>query len=117
MVKVPICRAAEISIHAPPRGATFPPLVRPCGITFQFTPLREGRRMGAAEREPGRRISIHAPPRGATSAAPTCAEPRRISIHAPPRGATDARQGGHEGERHISIHAPPRGATLPAIWR
>ena len=32
-----------ISIHAPPRGATFfftPPFTR---ISFQFTPLREGR--------------------------------------------------------------------------
>ena len=44
MVKVPICRAAEISIHAPPRGATFP--------------VSESPGVG--------KISIHAPPRGAT---------------------------------------------------
>ena len=44
VVKVPICRAAEISIHAPPRGATFP--------------VSESPGVG--------KISIHAPPRGAT---------------------------------------------------
>ena len=37
-------KALEISIHAPPRGATsrIPALV--FGAVFQFTPLREGRR-------------------------------------------------------------------------
>ena len=32
-----------ISIHAPPRGATFTAFVGDTGISFQFTPLREGR--------------------------------------------------------------------------
>ena len=79
----------NISIHAPPRGATkimaeytaaaaqfqFTPLregrpigkvIEQPGSLFQFTPLREGRRSGV--RPPRRRppISIHAPPRGAT---------------------------------------------------
>ena len=57
--------------------------------TFQFTPLREGRREVALEELYGEGISIHAPPRGATGIAES--EPRRlaISIHAPPRGATN----------------------------
>ena len=33
-----------ISIHAPPRGATCFPICWNCCRTFQFTPLREGRR-------------------------------------------------------------------------
>ena len=34
---------------------------------FQFTPLREGRRMRALLRSGVQNISIHAPPRGATA--------------------------------------------------
>ena len=56
----------EISIHAPPRGAT----------KAKF----EGMRI------PG--ISIHAPPRGATRKAGGLESVYNISIHAPPRGAT-----------------------------
>ena len=57
-----------ISIHAPPRGATFRRLARPPPpLEFQFTPLREGRRVAKCEPR-GLAISIHAPPRGATSA-------------------------------------------------
>ncbi len=59
----------EISIHAPPRGATF----QRCSVGDEW------------------KISIHAPPRGATR----CNQLRKrknraISIHAPPRGATFA---------------------------
>ena len=76
-----------ISIHAPPRGATFPrssrwwtlrhfnsrpsargdykALTTYSPTTFQFTPLREGRLEGA-ELSAVISISIHAPPRGAT---------------------------------------------------
>ena len=79
----------DISIHAPPRGATPPaqPQIRTACV-FQFTPLREGRqvykshgfgrtyfnsRPSARGDSPGRgyqlliNISIHAPPRGATA--------------------------------------------------
>mgnify|MGYP007046815326 CR=1 FL=1 len=55
---------------------------------FQFTPLREGRRIPHVRLVEAQMISIHAPPRGATmltSCPPTEAP---ISIHAPPRGAT-----------------------------
>ena len=78
---------SNISIHAPPRGATCAILVSSAGS-----------------------ISIHAPPRGATRACWLAADGADISIHAPPRGATkpDPPQ---SGGSPISIHAPPRGAT------
>ena len=57
---------AEISIHAPPRGAT----------------------PAASRAASSQQISIHAPPRGATPTSPAAGPPRHISIHAPPRGAT-----------------------------
>ena len=120
-----------ISIHAPPRGATNRRDARPAVPTFQFTPLREGRRIRAKRSpqaayfnsRPSARgddsettrsrsvsISIHAPPRGATFCGFPTTFPLQISIHAPPRGATkpDPPQ---SGGSPISIHAPPRGAT------
>ena len=69
-------------------GRQFNKIFKQIADLFQFTPLREGRR----EKLRGLRraeISIHAPPRGATPRCPSnrgrC---RQISIHAPPRGAT-----------------------------
>ena len=88
-VCVHILGGQDISIHAPPRGAT-----RACSARKQA--------IG---------ISIHAPPRGATISFFRSSPSVDISIHAPPRGATD---GGvaRRNRRVISIHAPPRGATL-----
>ena len=127
----------EISIHAPPRGATSPPRWTPWPPTyfnsrpsargdsqqqrapqplrkFQFTPLREGRRRLSSADGSSDDISIHAPPRGATPHDRHLLHLMAISIHAPPRGATH-----HQGKRsnysNISIHAPPRGATTPSI--
>ena len=60
----------NISIHAPPRGATG-------FLTPVLTTLH---------------ISIHAPPRGATLQGKRCRKATKISIHAPPRGATGSRQ-------------------------
>ena len=56
----------NISIHAPPRGATKTRTHFWRASTFQFTPLREGRRV-APFLQPLGAISIHAPPRGATA--------------------------------------------------
>ena len=78
---------------------------------FQFTPLREGRRLRGLllrllqfhfNSRPSARgdqatdgymahvlISIHAPPRGATGFTDEIADADIISIHAPPRGATE----------------------------
>ena len=57
-----------ISIHAPPRGATPRNYhLREATKIFQFTPLREGRRVRHALADDVGDISIHAPPRGATA--------------------------------------------------
>ena len=123
----------DISIHAPPRGATG---CRRSGIIvytiFQFTPLREGRRGRLRRFYFHDFISIHAPPRGATHTVRLIASCPFISIHAPPRGATlpKMNRGSYlfyfnsrpsargdlwvravRGTAAISIHAPPRGAT------
>ena len=124
-----------ISIHAPPRGATSRERLqrrrsgdfnsRPSArgdwleseqsempFQFQFTPLREGRRLEHARAVVVLIISIHAPPRGATHTAGAAGSPPAISIHAPPRGATST-AGAAGSPPAISIHAPPRGATTP----
>ena len=127
----------EISIHAPPRGAT---------VAFVLRGLRLA-------------ISIHAPPRGATCFVEGSLYGWVISIHAPPRGATNKNKKNAEGlpfqftplregrlkanarkfsdnlfqftplregrrclllqQRNdfISIHAPPRGATMGGLHR
>ena len=125
----------NISIHAPPRGATPTPTPTPpasyfnsrpsargdgCAAgearllhLFQFTPLREGRLDGIRHLVQLILISIHAPPRGATRLAKRAGQGKGISIHAPPRGATV--HGVCWGYWNlISIHAPPRGATVSA---
>ena len=78
----------QISIHAPPRGATTEKQEYPLAQLFQFTPLREGRRNMGNWCKPIYSISIHAPPRGATKPEPPHCGGSPISIHAPPRGAT-----------------------------
>ena len=120
-----------ISIHAPPRGATkwkrkrkprryfnSRPSARGDqskkqqrkSATFQFTPLREGRRVRLdleAYRLPyfNSRPSARGDEKRKTEWNETL-----ISIHAPPRGATACPRDGRAGLA-ISIHAPPRGAT------
>ena len=81
-------RRVNISIHAPPRGATVSTGPKNITYQFQFTPLREGRRTSRTTgckrhsfqftplREGRRGVSVH---HGADG---------KISIHAPPRGAT-----------------------------
>ena len=121
----------NISIHAPPRGATEPcPLFwreyeyfnsRPSArgdhssrqtataTLFQFTPLREGRHQGI---QPVRRgyISIHAPPRGATRHS---RQPLSTTgyFNSRPSARGDMIGAICFLSLFISIHAPPRGAT------
>ena len=104
-----ITAGRDISIHAPPRGATAnrprntarkryfnsrpsargdPPTHNGrTPLQFQFTPLREGR------------------PRPSTRRWPTSA----ISIHAPPRGATRRFNGGHLHLQHFNSRPSARG--------
>ncbi len=80
-----------ISIHAPPRGATYDDGTRVLkSYLFQFTPLREGRLLFT--------MCIISPVyfNSRPSARGDLTDVQRhvietISIHAPPRGATDYR--------------------------
>ena len=100
----------DISIHAPPRGATRRILRRALRLQFQFTPLREGRH--------GTSLAI----RQAFSFqfTPLREGRRTAALHAAIAALfqfTPLREGRRvlrRVERHavvISIHAPPRGAT------
>ena len=107
----PTTFALQISIHAPPRGAT--PLSRRTGRLkgkpFQFTPLREGRHYARVINQIAF-ISIHAPPRGATKNRRHA--PRvRDNFNSRPSARGDRIGDHHAGQSLISIHAPPRGAT------
>ena len=126
----------QISIHAPPRGATeatssrtsrrrfqFTPLRegRPdkqrrarAATTFQFTPLREGRHARILQSGANLVISIHAPPRGATRDAVRPPHARHISIHAPPRGATGSAM--RRTDAHVLFQFTPlrEGRQIPA---
>ncbi len=127
---------ADVSIHAPVRGATTKPAsasrwtvfqsTRPCGARQQLrcsfhevTMFQSTRPCGARPPQPGRRrpaaqVSIHAPVRGATvQGDPPRPEGRPVSIHAPVRGATGVGRIAAQ-LAPVSIHAPVRGATTPA---
>ncbi len=129
---------ANISIHAPPRGATDDVMNALKPILFQFTSLREGRPSAPATKKTRwRNFNSRPSARGDVPAPEVADAPEGISIHAPPRGATCTTCGHvsssrfqftplREGRRcrrchatnniSISIHAPPRGATCsPAL--
>ena len=126
----------DISIHAPPRGATpRNQLPRYNRAYFNSRPSARGdiHRMdksrnegyfnsrpsargddGAGAEMKYQRISIHAPPRGATS------PHKKIFVHllfqfTPLREGRPDGCGGGGVKKSISIHAPPRGATFPAV--
>ena len=126
----------DISIHAPPRGATCKQYFQWLNERFQFTPLREGRRRDRCSaradgifqftplREGRRRDdSAHRTPvifqftplrEGRRTHMVRRLHLRRISIHAPPRGATTELTLAIRS-KIISIHAPPRGATKSEV--
>ncbi len=125
-------KTIDISIHAPPRGATAEPAAnvvrtfyfnsRPSARGDKMKGMRFSMPMNFNSRPSARgdqgnvlgiicdRISIHAPPRGATRKSGGLESVYNISIHAPPRGATEV-VALLVAEVLISIHAPPRGAT------
>ena len=88
--RLPIHTFAEwkISIHAPPRGAT-PAQSRRClALVFQFTPLREGRRMLGFPDSPAILFQFTPLREGRQCFPNSNIRFPGISIHAPPRGAT-----------------------------
>ena len=102
-------RTIKISIHAPPRGATSSATVLASGVLFQFTPLREGRQHCGINCPVLPFISIHAPPRGATNTANQNYSKLLISIHAPPRGATPSQSPIPADARHFNSRPSARG--------
>ena len=80
--------STDISIHAPPRGATCFFCTGKNRHEFQFTPLREGRRSFARLiQHPERHFNSRPSARGDLGVPLLCMT-QFISIHAPPRGAT-----------------------------
>ena len=80
---------SQISIHAPPRGATLLCINRESIRIFQFTPLREGRHFCADIHGCLKRFQFTPLREGRPTAFYIVAETVAcISIHAPPRGAT-----------------------------
>ena len=103
-----------ISIHAPPRGATFTRAVFVVtSDIFQFTPLREGRLDQLYQGETGG-ISIHAPPRGATRPALRCSEKSLFQF-------TPLREGRllHRVEIHLrrAFQFTPLREGRPRLWK
>ena len=121
----------NISIPAPPRGASEEWSIPMFNKKFQYQPLHEGLRIGTivtrtqsyfntspstrgfADKSVDRAthdISIPAPPRGASECHGDKSQSRDISIPAPPRGASTI---DHPPlmVAEISIPAPPRGAS------
>ena len=101
-----------ISIHAPPRGATCMDMIAfSRATTFQFTPLREGRRRNGEHAVGGKNFNSRPSARGDSI-------PRRergvcfISIHAPPRGATWTDCAAVLPKHHFNSRPSARGDSL-----
>ena len=102
-----------ISIHAPPRGATLAfTLDASPMISFQFTPLREGRQRRADDSHVHRRFQFTPLREGRRKNRKKMRKRTYFNSRPSARGdVVDALP--VLTERPISIHAPPRGATLP----
>ena len=119
-----------ISIHAPPRGATFCVNFLFKLVYFNSRPSARGDEI-AEKQDMSAGISIHAPPRGATALS-VQHQKRQVNFNSRPSARGDVavhatiffkafqftplREGRRDGvftplSYRISIHAPPRGAT------
>ena len=107
-------RDVDISIHAPPRGATHVRRVKPGGHPyFNSRPSARGDQHGQRLGLYCAHFNSRPSARGDLHEASLMLADSFISIHAPPRGATYY-NGFIWCESRISIHAPPRGATQAA---
>ena len=107
----------EISIHAPPRGATLHGVRhQPRYYYFNSRPSARGdQRRTSVQR--GINISIHAPPRGATRLVEMKTQEMNISIHAPPRGATPPNQRHFRAFCNFNSRPSARGDSAARIWK
>ena len=99
----------SISIHAPPRGATVLASYWESLKEFQFTPLREGRRMSSGAHAPRRHFNSRPSARGDRDGIPRTGGQKHFNSRPSARGDIHTTQVGVI--ERISIHAPPRGAT------
>ena len=129
-------RQGDISIHAPPRGATegtrmlkasaqfqFTPLrdgrlflqiTHPSVLLFQFTPLREGRQESARRLRLAKNFNSRPSARG-DDADELAKGLTPISIHAPPRGATGNAREGEKPPKDFNSRPSARGDVLLLI--
>ena len=116
MVKVPICRATEISIHAPPRGATIPLWTFRRGAAhFNSRPSARGDGKSGGRGRPKKDFNSRPSARGDLFILAAVAFARYFNSRPSARGDKELSQ--RTGIRQISIHAPPRGATLSVLQR
>ena len=98
-----------ISIHAPPRGATFCVNFLFKLVYFNSRPSARGDEI-AEKQDMSAGISIHAPPRGATALS-VQHQKRQVNFNSRPSARGDDLRPPSGRRTAISIHAPPRGAT------
>ena len=108
---------ANISIHAPVKGATIIDRFIIVSLSYFNPRTREGCDFPVGVPVPvALRISIHAPVKGATRRRIDSPPAVYISIHAPVKGAT-RRVADLLLQVHISIHAPVKGATGQQLFQ
>ena len=101
--------AVAISIHAPPRGATFRAANPAPGATFQFTPLREGRLH--ERRQTARKCVFQFTPLREGRQYYVSKSRKDVDFNSRPSARGDGSRCPFCWGQQISIHAPPRGAT------
>ena len=103
-------RSRYISIHAPPRGATEPRrLADRVANAFQFTPLREGRPRRHGTPRLTRADFNSRPSARGDNPDTTTGRDNHISIHAPPRGATQSARRSCPACKHFNSRPSARG--------
>ena len=101
----------SISIHAPPRGATYANALMAFDIEFQFTPLREGRPHSLSLSDAGIYYFNSRPSARGDDARTEGVENGCYFNSRPSARGDDVEYVNYWQIMTISIHAPPRGAT------
>ena len=101
----------QISIHAPPRGATPLTLLPSVDMVFQFTPLREGRPRQSRKEHRQTYFNSRPSARGDNDVVHFLRF-HFISIHAPPRGATQRSGCRRTRARYFNSRPSARGDTV-----
>ena len=99
----------QISIHAPPRGATHMARICRTPSSFQFTPLREGRRRTETNFFIVMNFNSRPSARGDRKKVAIRQHDCNFNSRPSARGDSDIKR--LYNAFSISIHAPPRGAT------